>query len=152
MDDFLLDIVVGQAGIDYNGHLNDAEYARIFSQAIEALQARIGLDADGREHSGITVYTLETHLCYLAEVRNGQPLRLTFDVLDVDTKRLHLFLKMRAEDNALVATSEQMLMAMRADDASVGAWPEFARQYLTDFGVLARADWPAQAGRQIGLR
>ena len=30
--------------VDYNGHMNDAEYARVFSLACEALIDTIGLD------------------------------------------------------------------------------------------------------------
>ncbi len=39
---------VADAWVDYNGHMNDAEYARVFSLAVEALMDRIGLDAAGR--------------------------------------------------------------------------------------------------------
>ncbi|HCC61943.1 MAG TPA: 4-hydroxybenzoyl-CoA thioesterase, partial [Pseudomonas sp.] len=57
--------------VDYNNHLRDAFYLLIFSFATDALMDRIGLDQAGRERSGHTLYTLECHLNYLAEVKLG---------------------------------------------------------------------------------
>ena len=34
--------------VDYNGHMNDAEYARVFSQACEALIDQIGFATAAR--------------------------------------------------------------------------------------------------------
>ena len=45
----ILDTRVAPAWVDYNGHMNDAEYARVFSLAVEALMDHIGLDAAGRD-------------------------------------------------------------------------------------------------------
>ncbi|WP_328731036.1 thioesterase family protein [Vreelandella azerica] len=78
--------------VDYNGHMNDAEYARVFSLAVEALMDHIGLDESGRADYGYTIYTLETHLCYQRETHQGEPLVVSLALLDSDTKRLHVFL------------------------------------------------------------
>jgi len=58
----ILESRVAPEWVDYNGHMNDAEYARVFSLALEALMDRIGLDAAGRDRHGYWVHTLETHL------------------------------------------------------------------------------------------
>lgn len=68
--------------VDYNGHMNDAEYARVFSLAVEALMDHIGLDENGRAEHGYTVYTLETHLCYQRETYQGEPLAISLALLD----------------------------------------------------------------------
>jgi len=67
----LLESTVAPAWVDYNGHMNDASTARVFSLAVEALMEHIGLDAQGRTHHTYTIYTLETHLCHRREVREG---------------------------------------------------------------------------------
>jgi len=54
--------------VDYNGHMNDAEYARAFSCAGEAFMDFIGLGESGRAEHAYTIFTLETHICYLPEV------------------------------------------------------------------------------------
>ena len=38
--------------IDYNGHMNDAAYALVFSRSLDALMDRIGLDAATRKRTG----------------------------------------------------------------------------------------------------
>lgn len=57
--------------VDYNGHLRDAFYLLIFSYATDALMDRLGLDSQGREASGHSLFTLEVHLNYLHEVKLG---------------------------------------------------------------------------------
>lgn len=138
--------------VDYNGHMNDAEYARVFSLAVEALMARIGLDAAGRDATGVTVYTLETHLCYLGQAYEGQALTVVVDVLDRDAKRLHVLFGLQNEAGETLATSEQMLMAMGIDSGRPTVWPEASHAPLAALGALAPDDWPQQAGRRIGIR
>ena len=57
--------------VDYNGHMNDAAYALVFSRAVDALMDRIGLDAAARKASRRTLYTLQMMLHYLQEAREG---------------------------------------------------------------------------------
>lgn len=138
--------------VDYNGHMNDAEYARVFSQAVEAFMARIGLDEAGRQTHPITIFTLETHLCYLAEASKGEMLHVQLDILDRDTKRAHVFFTLRNANSNLIATSEQMLMAMSTDTGRPSPLPEAIEQQLASLGQLAPENWPPQAGQTIGIR
>lgn len=138
--------------VDYNGHMNDAEYARVFSQAVDAFMAAIGLDEAGREEHQITIFTLETHLCYLAEAHRGEMLHVQLDILDRDAKRAHVFFTLRNANSNLVATSEQMLMAMSTDTGRPSPLPEAIEQQLAGLGQLAPDDWPPQAGQKIGIR
>lgn len=143
---------VPPAWVDYNGHMNDAEYARVFSLALEELMVRIGLDAAGRQAHRTTIYTLETHLCYLAEVHEGEPLRASVSILDRDAKRVHLFLQLYRADDTLIATSEQMLMAMGTDSGRPVALPASVVAALEQVEHLEPGAWPPQAGRRVGLR
>ncbi|RKR04233.1 acyl-CoA thioester hydrolase [Kushneria sinocarnis] len=138
--------------VDYNGHLNDAEYARLFSLAVEALLDHVGLDEVGRRENGVTVYTLETHLCYLGQAYEGQELSVTLEVLDRDSKRLHVFFRLRDEHGQLLATSEQMLMAMALGGGRPTALPAGVNATLEGFGQTVPEQWPEQAGRRIGIR
>ena len=70
----LYDTVVASDWVDYNGHMNDAAYAVVFSRATDALMDRIGLDAAARKSSGRTLYTLQVMLHYLQEASDGAPL------------------------------------------------------------------------------
>ncbi|GED23159.1 thioesterase family protein [Halomonas halmophila] len=147
----LLDLQVPHDWVDYNGHMNDAEYARVFSLGVEALMDAIGLDEAGRRQHGYTLYTLETHLCYRREAHEGQPLCVEVMLLERDAKRLHVFFEMYDAERTLLATSEQMLMGI---DAEAGRPAPFPAPIDAAIGALPSAEpeaWPEQAGRRIGL-
>lgn len=148
----VLHTAVAPEWVDYNGHMNDAEYARVFSLAVDALVDAIGLDEAARDALGVTTFTLETHLCYLAEAHENEALRVDVDVLDRDAKRLHLFFSMMRADGTLAATSEQMIMAMDRHSGRPTAFPDAVAEAAAAFGQLSADDWPNQAGRTIGIR
>ena len=97
--------------IDYNGHLRDAWYALIASEATDALMDRVGLDAAYREASGCTLYTLEMHLHFLHEVKRADSLSVAARVLELDAKRVHLLLTLEREsDRVLAGVAELVLL------------------------------------------
>ena len=147
----ILESRVAPEWVDYNGHMNDAEYARVFSLGVEALMDRIGLDATGRARHGYTIYTLETHLCYRREAHEGQPLRVALTLLDRDAKRLHIFFELLDEEGNLLATSEQMLMGMSQESGRPAPFPAEIEAVIATLPHAARDAWPTLAGRTIGL-
>lgn len=148
----ILDTQVAPEWVDYNGHMNDAEYARAFSLALEALMDRIGLDQAGRAQHAYTIYTLETHLCYRREAHKGQALGIDVTVLDRDAKRLHVFMEMLDQDGQCLATSEQMLMGMSSDSGRPAPFPTAVVEQIEPLPHARSGDWPTLAGRKIGLR
>ncbi|GEK73286.1 MULTISPECIES: thioesterase family protein [Halomonas] len=147
----LLETRVVPEWVDYNGHMNDAEYARVFSLGVEALMDAIGLDEAGRRRHGYTVYTLETHLCYRREAHEGQPLAVDVTVLDRDAKRLHVFFEMRDTEGTLLATSEQMLMGIDSEAGRPAPFPDPVEAAIGELPIAAADAWPDAAGRRIGL-
>ncbi|UYG09275.1 thioesterase family protein [Halomonas sp. M4R1S46] len=147
----LLETRVAPQWVDYNGHMNDAEYARVFSLGVEALMDAIGLDAAGRRRHGYTLYTLETHLCYRREAHEGQPLAVEATVLDRDAKRLHVFFAMRDAEGTLLATSEQMLMGIDSEAGRPAPFPEAVERAIAALPHAEADAWPELAGRRIGL-
>jgi acyl-CoA thioester hydrolase len=110
--------------IDYNGHLRDAYYALIFSEAIDALMDRVGLDAAYRQRTGGTLYTLEMHLHYLREVKQADRVIVTLRILGIDSKRIHAALELlRAGESEVAAAAEVMLLHVRQHDGKVSAAP-----------------------------
>ncbi|NNC22688.1 hypothetical protein HKX42_02390 [Salinisphaera sp. USBA-960] len=143
---------VAPAWVDYNGHMNDAEYARVFSMAVEAFADAIGLDESGRREHQVTLFTLETHLCYLAQAREDEALTTSIEILDRDAKRLHVFFRLKNSADQLIATSEQMLMAMALSSERPTALPETVDWAVDRLGPLDPDNWPDQAGRHVGIR
>lgn len=146
--------VVRPEWVDYNGHLRDAFYLLIFSFATDALLDRIGLDDAARKTRRRSVYTLEAHIAYLHEIKEGQRVRVDARVFAFDAKRLHLYLEMFAEGiDAPVSASEQMLLHVDTRDGPKSA--PFDADVAEQVGALhaLQRDWPAPAyaGRTIGL-
>ncbi|WAJ38087.1 thioesterase family protein [Pseudomonas sp. GOM7] len=140
--------------VDYNGHLRDAFYLLIFSHATDALMDALGLDEAGRARTGHTLYTLECHLNFLAEVKEGEPVEVRTQLLAHDTKRLHIHHGLyRPGEDASLAESEQMLMNI---DSAAGRGAPFDEQVAASVAQLAREHQglaqPACVGRVIGLR
>ena len=95
---------------DYNGHMSESCYLLVFGDNADAFFRFIGIDEDYRAH-GHSLYTVETHLHHRREVSQGEPLGVTLQLLDHDTKRLHIFHEMtHGTSGALLATAEQMLV------------------------------------------
>jgi acyl-CoA thioester hydrolase len=96
--------------VDYNGHMSEAFYVLVFGHATDALLEEIGMDAAYRDRHGTSLYTLEAHVCYLAETLEGEALHVTTRVLGVDRKRVQLLHAMHRDvDGELVATEELLL-------------------------------------------
>ncbi len=99
--------------VDYNNHLSEWAYLLIFGDNADALFRLVGIDEAYRA-SGKSLYTAETHLRHLREVKLGQRLTLTLTVLGHDDKRLHLLHEMLTHGAGCVATAEQMLLHVDA--------------------------------------
>src|SRR5699024_8476829 len=112
----LYETAVSAEWVDYNGHMNDAAYAAAFSHATDRLMTHIGLDPDTRADAASTIYTLENHICYLLEAKQGEPLYVTTQLLEHDAKRLRVFHALyRDGESEPLATSEQMLLHVAKD-------------------------------------
>ncbi len=81
---------VEPAWIDYNGHLNMAYYNVLFDRAVDEVFELLGCGADYVK-KGFSTFTAEVHVRYLRELKEGDPVRVTFQLLDYDAKRMHYF-------------------------------------------------------------
>ncbi|ASK61890.1 3-hydroxyacyl-CoA dehydrogenase [Virgibacillus phasianinus] len=139
--------------VDYNGHMNDAEYSRVFSLAVDQLMNEIGIDENFREQQQYSIFTLETHLCYLAEANEGESLGISVQLLDSDTKRLHVFFVMEDEEGKRLATSEQMLMGMDMKEGRPAPFPAPVASKVSNLAsTQENQPIPDEAGRKIGIR
>jgi acyl-CoA thioesterase FadM len=153
----LYDTEVRHEWVDYNGHMSEAFYVLVFGYTTDALLDYIGMDAEYRERSRCSLYTLETHVCYLREAREGEPLAVETQLLEVDHKRAHIFHSMyHAGDRGLLASGELMLLHVENEGESEprsAPFPEGVSERLREIqeaqDSLTR---PEQAGRSIGIK
>ena len=145
---------VEPAWIDYNGHLNMAFYHVLFDRALDYVYDLLGVGESYVVSGGGSCFTLEVHVNYLRELINGEPVRITFQLLDFDTKRLHFFEHMyHGEEGHLVATSEQLALHVAMESRRAAEFPADALQRITRMFEQHRTlERPEQAGRAIGIR
>jgi acyl-CoA thioester hydrolase len=151
----VLEATVVSEWVDYNGHMNDAAYAMVFSRAGDALMDRIGLDAAARKRTGQSLFTLQVMLHYFKEAKEGDALAVTCHLLEHDDKRMRLWLEMTAPSGERLAASEQLLISVALGEAGSRAAP-WGHETKAALDALAKAQsglaHPPAAGTGIALK
>ncbi|MDD9947890.1 MAG: thioesterase family protein [Myxococcales bacterium] len=139
--------------IDENQHLNMGYYVVAFDRATDAWLVHIGLDPDHRAIHRVTTFTLESHVNYLREVREGDPLRFTTQLLAFDQKRIHYIHQMyHGEQGYLAATNELMSLHVSLETRRAAPMQPVIQDRLARvLEAHSRLDRPPQVGRSIGL-
>jgi acyl-CoA thioester hydrolase len=145
--------VVRPEWIDHNQHMNVGYYLVVFDYATDTFFDWVGLNAAHREAWAITTFCLEAHVTYHREVRAGDPLRFTTQLLAHDDKRIHYFHAMyHGGEGWLAATNELMsLHVSRATRRGAAMAPEILARLTAIQRAHDALPRPPQAGRAIGL-
>ena len=78
-----------------------------------------------RRHS---CFTAEVHVRYLRELHAGDPVRVTFQLLDYDAKRMHYFEQLfHAGEGWVSATSENMSLHVDMEAKKTAPFPDECR-------------------------
>ncbi|MFV0473965.1 MAG: carnitine 3-dehydrogenase [Pikeienuella sp.] len=137
---------------DYNGHMTEARYLSCFSEATDAFMRLIGADADYIA-SGLSYFTVETHIRHLDEVKALEPVFATTQVLEGRGKKMRLFHELRHEDGRLLATGEHMLIHVSLKTRAACDPEAAVRTKLEGIATLhAALPRPEAAGRAIGAK
>ncbi len=139
--------------IDYNGHLNMAYYNVLFDRAVDEAYELIGIGLDYLKRHGHSTFTAEAHVRYLRELKEGDPVRVTFQLLDYDAKRIHYFEQLlHAEEGWLSATSENMTLHVDMAAKKVAPFPDGILRTLGHMKAAhAHLPMPDGAGRGIKM-
>ena len=139
--------------IDYNGHLNMAYYNVLFDRAVDETYELIGVGTDYVATRRQSVFTAEVHVRYLRELHADDPVRVTFQLLDYDAKRLHYFEQLfHAEEGWVSATSENLSLHVDMTSKKTAAFPREVAARLADMKAShALLPVPEVAGRRIGM-
>jgi len=140
--------------IDYNGHMNVAYYVLAFDKATDEFFDFIDVGVDYVEREEKSFFVLETHVNYIAEVKQNDPLRFTFQLIDWDEKRLHYYFEMfHEEDGYLAATSEQLGIHINMKTRRSEAMPPQIQQRLSVIAdVHSGLGTPDRVGGAIAIR
>jgi acyl-CoA thioester hydrolase len=137
--------------IDYNGHMNVAYYLLAFDHATDSFFDYLGLDAAHRDATGGSTFAGDVHLTYQREVKQGDPLRITAQLLGFDDKRVRFFLQMyHAEEGFLAATMEGLTLYVDLKRRKVAPFPpEITARLAAVFAAHRALPLPPEAGRVI---
>ena len=133
--------------LDPYGHLNEAYYLVPFSNASWALQEHFGIGVAYFERGGNALYTLESHIRYLRQVRAPALMEVESMVLGSDAKRIHIAHVMRVE-GAVCATFECLGLHYDTRAGRGAALPEAVQAALAEARAPELPDW---AGRRVSL-
>jgi acyl-CoA thioester hydrolase len=138
--------------IDYNGHLNMAYYNVLFDRAVDETYELLGVGADYVKRRRQSIFTAEVHVRYLRELRAGDPVRVTLQLIDFDAKRLHYFEQLFHADGWVSATSENLSLHIDMASRKTAAFPEDIAARLAEMKAShALLPFPKAAGRRIGM-
>ena len=133
--------------LDAYGHLNEAYYLVPFSNASWALQEHFGIGVDYFERTGCALYTVESHVRYLNEVRAPALLEVASMVLGSDAKRIHIAHVLQVGDTEC-ATFECLGLHYDTQAGRTTVLPESVQAALDASRAAAIPDW---AGRRVSL-
>lgn len=120
---------------DYNGHMTEHRYLQIFGDATDAFLAHIGMDQDYLA-CGFSVFTVETHIRHLDEVKVGALVDIKTQLLGFDEKRVRLVHEMiNRENETVVATSEHMLLHVNTELSSASPFGEPLKTRLSKLSL-----------------
>lgn len=144
---------VEETWIDYNGHMNMAFYNVLFDRGADQAFGELGIGAAYARERRLTIYTAEIHVCYLRELRLGDRVCVTLQMLGSDEKRLHAYQEIRHEEGWLAATCEALFLHVAMDGPKVVPFPPDRAARIAEFqDAHASLATPERAGRAIALR
>jgi acyl-CoA thioester hydrolase len=144
---------VREEWLDYNGHMHDAFYATVLSDANEELFAALDLSERYREAEGKAYYTVETHIRFVAECSGGDVLTAATTVVDADAKRLRLYTEVAVDGGGPVANGDSLYLHV---DPAAGRTAPLSEDRLDRVNAMlaahANLPRPAHLGVGVGAR
>ena len=140
--------------IDYNGHMNVAYYVLVFDRATDDFFDFMGLTAEYRAAGNVSAFTAEMHVNYIQEVKKGDEVFVTTQLLDYDAKRFHYFHRMyHAEQGYLAATNELICLFVDMNLRRVTQMPPLIMDRLAEIKQShAELPLPEQVGSVMRVK
>ena len=146
-------MVVKPEWIDYNGHLNMAYYNVIFDTGVDSCYAAMGFGPDYAATRKLTTYTAEFHVRYIREIKEGDVVTVTTQLLDFDEKRIHTYQEIVHSDGWVSATGEGLGLHVDMSGPRVAAMPEDVHAKVKAmYEAHSTLPRPATIGKPIGIR
>jgi acyl-CoA thioesterase FadM len=96
--------------VDAMGHMNVAFYAQLFDRAVWRRFAELGLDAAYLGREGRGMFALEENTRYLAELRQGERLRIRTALVEVRDRTLRFVQYLEHVDKGTLAATQEIVV------------------------------------------
>ncbi len=137
---------------DYNNHMNEARYLQCFADATDGFARLVGIDAEYMAQGG-SIFTVETHIRHLDEVRALEPIYAETQLLEGRGKKMHVFHWLRHESGRLLATGEHLLLHVNLETRASEPFRAPVAEKLAEVAALHGAlGTPEGAGRAVGQK
>jgi acyl-CoA thioester hydrolase len=125
----------------------------LFDRAVDEVYELIGTGADYLKNHRHSTFTAEIHVRYLRELNEGDPVRVTFQLLAFDSKRIHYFEQLfHATEGWVSATSENMTLHVDMTAKKVAPFPtSIVRSLARMRAAHSQLPRPEAAGRRIAM-
>jgi acyl-CoA thioester hydrolase len=145
--------VIEPGWIDRNGHFNAGYYMVVFDDATGHWLGYCGLTTAHREAYRVTTFSVESHILYLRELREGDEVCVTGQLLAFTDRKIHSFLRMfHAKEGYLAATNEVMTLHIGLPARRPAAMHPRVEARLAEVReAQAHLAHPPQAGRVISV-
>ncbi len=133
--------------LDAYGHLNEAYYLVPFTNANWSMQEYFEIGVPYFEQTGCALYTLETHVRYVNEVRKPAQLKVDTIIVGSDPKKIWCA-HMLVVNDQICATAEMVMLHYSTRDERAAPMPDATLTMLQQAQITTRPDW---IGRHISL-
>jgi len=139
--------------VDSFGHMNLANYVAVCDESTFAFWELVNGNSTQEQRDGAEYAVVETHVNYLREVRLGDSLKVTTQLLGADEKRFRLFHTMiNKADDSIAATNEVMGLGFDLNTRNLSTFKLDVQKRLQDILVQhAELPIPKNAGRGIAM-
>jgi carnitine 3-dehydrogenase len=130
--------------VDYNGHLTEWAYSRIFADATDHALLLVGFDEQYRTTEEGTFYAVENHVRFLREVPASTRVIAQVSVVGTSTKAVHFSTVLNTADGTPAATFESVLLHVDVSTTKVRDMPSWLVDRFTSL-TTAPPDWVGQS-------
>lgn len=140
--------------IDANGHMNIRHYMEYGADGADVLCREVSIDDTYRAERRMGVFTVEHHLQYYSELREGDKFSVHTRVLDRSDKAVHLLSILLDRTNARLSnTLEITLLHVGLDSRRPATMPEeIAAGWDEHLAQSAALGWTAPVCGVMGIR
>ena len=133
--------------LDAYGHLNEAYYLVPFTNTTWLLQNQFNIGVEYFEQTGCALYTVETHLRYVNEVRKPAEINVESIILGSDAKKIW-FAHLMVVNEQICATAEFLILHYSTREGKTITMPDEVQRSLKEAEIKEKPEW---TGRQISL-